>query len=270
MINSKYKIYYRKSLFDKEELKAAQKYFNCVDLVSDIKEGDFIIPRYSLYPFPRDQEREIINMGAKVINTYNQHLYIADLQNYVIDLGELTPKTWDDISKIPEDGPFILKGETNSKKSYWLKNMFAKNKREAIEVHSRLLEDSLISEQKIYIREYVPLVTYLIGIGGIPITKEFRFFVAYGQILTGGYYWQNYSEDLECVPSVDEVPKEFLQKVIDKVGNNSNFYVIDVAQKQNGDWIVIELNDGMQGGLSENDPDTLYKNLKEAIDKYLF
>jgi hypothetical protein len=182
-----------------------------------------------------------------------------------MDLGDLTPKTWYNLADIPENGPFILKGETNSKKSYWHQCMFANNKKEAIEIHSRLLEDSLINQQKIYIRKFIPLVTYFTGIGGIPITKEFRFFVAFGNILSGAYYWQNYAEDLENVPSADEVPKEFLQKVIDKIGNKSNFYVIDVAQTQQNDWIVIELNCGSQSGLSCNNANTLYKNLKETL-----
>jgi hypothetical protein len=56
---------------EKEELDAAKQYFICVDLLSDIKKGDFVIPPYSLYPFPKGQEIEILNIGAKLINTYN-------------------------------------------------------------------------------------------------------------------------------------------------------------------------------------------------------
>lgn len=262
-----YKIYYRKSLMDKEELKAASKYFNCVDLLSGIEEGDFIIPRYSLYPFQADQEREILSRGAISINIYQQHLYIADLQNYAYNLGDLTPETWYRLEDIPDNTEFILKGETNSKKSNWNKNMFASNKKEAGEVYSRLCDDALIGQQKIYIRKYHPLVTYAIGIGGVPITKEFRFFIAYGQVLTGAYYWQNYVDDLENVPSVDEVPQSLLQDVIDRVGDRSNFYVVDVAQTQEGSWIVIELNDGSSSGLSCNDPEILYRRLREVLDK---
>jgi hypothetical protein len=262
-----FKIYYRQSLMDKSELTAASNHFDCVDLLSNIKANDFVIPRYSLYPFPRDQEKEIINIGAKLINSYNQHLYIADLQNYISDLKDLTPKTWDRLQDLPDDKSFVLKGETNSKKSNWNKNMFASNKREAGEVYSKLCDDTLIGQQKIYIREYIPLVTYFTGIGGVPITKEFRFFIAYGQVLSGAYYWQNYAEEFDSLPSVDEVPKEFLQSVIDKVGNNSNFYVVDVAQTTDDKWIVIELNDGCQSGLSCNDPGILYKNLKNLLIK---
>ena len=259
-------IYYRKSLMDADELAAASKYFDCVDLISDIKPGDFVIPRFASYPYPLDMQREFKNIGATAINSHQQYLYIADLQNYVADLGELTPKTWDKVSDIPEIGQYVLKGETNSKKARWLTDMYAANKRDAIEVHSRLCSDTLISYQNIYVREYIPLFTYFLGIGGIPVTKEFRFFIAYGQVISSGYYWANYAEDLEVVPSADEVPREFLDKVISRVGKKSNFYVVDVAQTATGEWIVIELNDGCSSGLSCNDPDNLYCNLREALN----
>ncbi len=253
---------------DKGELDAASKYFECVDLLANIRVNSFVIGRYSLWPFYLDQRREIEANHAVLINDINQNKYIADLGNYVLDLGDLTPKTWTNIEYLPE-GKYVLKGETNSRKQQWLTSMFAPDKKSAIEIQGRLMNDGLIGEQKIYIRQYVPLFKYIDGIGGMPVTKEFRFFVAYGQILSGGFYWQNYLEDLDNIPNVGEVPKEFLQKVIDKVGNKSNFYVIDVAQTELGEWIVIELNDAQFSGLSCNDPNLLYKNLYNVLREKL-
>ena len=257
-------IYYRKSLMDKSELAAALKYFECVDLLSDIPENSLVIPRYSMYPFFRDQEREIQSKNSKLINSHSEHLYIADLRNYYFDLKEYTPETWFDLYSLPEKGPFILKGETNSKKQYWNTMMYAETKKDAIEVHSRLMQDSLLSEQNIYIRKYVPLVQYTTGIGGIPITKEFRFFCYKNRILSGGYYWQNYAEEIP-VPDVYCVPHTFLHKIMDIVSKHTNYYVIDVAQTLSGNWILIELNDGIQSGLSMNSPYDMYSCLAECL-----
>lgn len=254
--------------FERDELEFAQKYFKCTNRRPDIKSGMMVIGRYSLWPFYADQEKDIEYVGAKLINNYNQHRYIADLQNYVMDLGNLTPKTWNNISDIPDDGTqFVLKGETNSRKSNWLKSMFAADKKSAIEVYNRLTDDSLIGLQNIYIRQYVPMVKYLDGVNGMPVTKEFRFFVAYGKIISGGYYWQNYIDDLPEVPDHNEVPISFLQQVIDKVRDQSNFYTIDVGQAIDGTWFVVELNEGQQAGLSCNDPNTLYYNLGKVISE---
>ena len=263
-------IYYRRSLMDKEELLAASSNFRATSLLTDIKKGDTVIYRYSLYPFPKDIEDEILNVGAKPLNSLYEHNYVADLGNYVKDLGSLTPRTWVNLYDLPEDDTsFVLKGETNSRKSNWKLDMFAVDKKAANQVHSRLCADTLIGQQKIYIREYVPLVSYLTGIGGIPITNEYRFFVCDGEILCGAYYCQNYIEDLPIgiKPNVDQVPKEFLQKVIDIISPNINFFVIDVAETKDGKWIVVELNDGSQSGLSCNEPKVLYSRLKEVLDK---
>ena len=252
---------------EEDELRAARKYFTCVDLLSEIPKNSFVVGRFSLYPFYYDQQRELACNNSKLINTHSQYQYIADLKNYVYDLKELTPKTWDRLEDLPENTKFILKGETNSRKNAWKTSMFANNKKEAIEVHGKLCEDTLIGNQNIYIREYVPLYKYIDGIGGMPVTKEYRFFVAFGEVISSGFYWQNYLEDIGEVPDVNEVPKEFIKEVIARVGANSNFYVIDVALTKENKWIVIELNEGQFSGLSCNDPDVLYKNLKEALLK---
>lgn len=259
-------IYYRRSLMEDAELKAAQKHFKCVSLLSDIERGDTVIYRYSLYPFPLDQEREILNIGAKPINHHSQHVYVADLQNYVADLKELTPLTWSGaICQVPFDGPFVLKGETNSKKSGWKKSMYAETKQDAIEVYERLCSDGLIGQQKIYVRQYIPLKQYMLGINGMPVSKEFRFFVAFGEVISGAFYWQNYIDDIGFTPDANEVPKAFLDKVISRIGKSINLVVIDVAQTESGEWTVIELNDLSQSGLSCNDPEVMYANLKAAI-----
>lgn len=65
------------------------------------------------------------------------------------------------------------------------------------------------------------------------------------------------------IPQENDVPREFLQKVIDAVGKNSRFYAIDVAKTKSGKWIVIELNEGQMAGLSENNADLFYKKLRQ-------
>jgi hypothetical protein len=62
-----------------------------------------------------------------------------------------------------------------------------------------------------------------------------------------------------------EVPQVFIDKVIAKVSLNIRFWVFDVARKINGDWIVVELNDGQQAGLSDIDPERFYRVLKQRL-----
>lgn len=268
------KILYRNCQEWKFESEIAAKYFPTIDKRT-LAKNDLLIGRFSVLPFYKELEEDLLELNSRLINSYNQHRYIADLGEWYQDLKTFTPKTWSDPSLIPE-GQFVLKGETNSKKFQWKTHMFAASKQDAINVYTNLLQDGLTGTQKIYIREYIPLEKLADSIGGPPITREYRFFVYKDTILSGGYYWSSNLDQIKEKVDPSEVPKEFLKEVIYSIRNSElnfpNFYVIDVAKTERGDWIVIELNDGQMSGLSENDPSELYSNLKEAIknDKHIF
>jgi len=263
-------ILYRDDVDWQNEADVAKSHFHCTSSRMEIQANDLVIARFSALPFYKEQEYDINYVGAKIINTYKQHRYIADLFNWYEDLIDYTPKTYKRLVDLPEKGPFILKGETNSKKYYWKEMMFAADKKAAIEIEGKLHRDGLLTYQKIYIREYIPLKTFMIGIQDLPITNEYRFFCYKDKILSGGYYWSSHVLDLEEIgikPNINEVPKNFLNKVMSIVKNKANFYVLDVAETANGDWVVIELNDGQCSGLSENDPNIMYTNLKKVLQE---
>lgn len=235
---------------------------------TEIKYNDLVVGRYSCWPFYKELEEDIKYSKASLLNTTEQHRYIADLQNWVADLKELTPQTWGNLQDIPDEGPFVLKGETNSKKGHWRRMMYAENKKDAIEVHNRLSDDGLIGQQHIYIRKFEKLHTYTHDVQGMPITKEFRFFVCDGEVLCGGFYWAHYIDDLGCPPpSPDEVSKDFLQEAIKRIGNKARAYALDVWIKENGEPIVGELNDLQQSGLSDNNPELFYSALYKVLSK---
>lgn len=264
-------VLYRESEMPKEELASAQKEFPCIKSRMDVQSGDLVIARYSALPFYKELEEDIRHSGGEMINTLFDHAYIADLRNWVEDLREMTPETWYRLQDISDDGPFILKGKTNSKKHNWSTHMYAENKREAGNVYSRLCEDGLIGYQDVYIRRYEPLVTYITSLNGLPITQEYRFFVGYGRILCGGYYWDAYSPDIEeqtgiKVPGPECVPSEFLHEAINRLSGKAPFFALDVGRKVTGEWVVIEINDGQMAGLSACPSRDLYRNLRSVID----
>lgn len=253
---------------DDAEIAAAQSAgFTVVFNRTAIPKDSFVIPRYSVYPFAKELFEDIRCMHAVPINSFQQFQYIADLKEWVGDLEGMTPETWGDVTKIPEVGPFILKGETNSRKGDWKTMMYAEDKFEALQVHRRLSNDGLIGQQHIYIRKFEELVKYGDSITGMPIAKEFRFFVNGGKVMSGGYYWSSVWESNDPMPSIDEVDGAFLNEAIKRIERKCNAFVIDVAKKANGEWTVIELNAIEQSGLSANDPTELYKRLFDSIDE---
>lgn len=266
-------ILYRDSefTFNRKEVVAMKKYFRTTPNRATIKPNDLVIGRLSVLPYYRETHDDIAIMGGKLINGTHHHGYLANLAYWYRDLEEITPKTWFWWADIPHDDiPLVLKGETNSRKSMWKTHMFAKDKNEASTVMSRLLDDHFISQQNIVFREYVPLKTYCHGLNGQPITDEYRFFIYKKEVVAGGFYWSSHVDEINengIFPDHKNVPREFLDKVISKVQYDDMFYVADVAQTENGNWILIELNDACMSGLSCIDPDTLYLNLKNLLEK---
>lgn len=257
-------ILYRKADMEPDELEAAERYFPVTSQRTTIPQHALVIGRYSVLPFYRELERDVLNLGGRLINSARQHEWIADLRNWTEDLADLTPQTWYRMSDVPRNaGPFVLKGMTNSRKDRWRTHMYAESWEEMTQVHYRLSDDALISSQGIAIRKYVPLKTYMTGLNGQPITQEFRVFAAYGQHLTTAYYWSSHIDELkERGIRIVNPPVSFITSVIKRIGDKANFYAVDVAQTEAGGWIVIEVNDGQMSGLSETDPDELYRALR--------
>lgn len=261
-------ILFRSSLAEEEELSCAKKYFNVIESRADIKKGQLVIGRYSVLPYYRELEIDVLKLGAQLVNSNFEHQYVADIQNWYPDFEEITPKTWMRLEDVPQDytGSVVLKGHVNSRKQLWKTMMFAQTRKEMFDVYFNLMNDSLISHQGVCIREFVDFVKYGINdITGCPISKEYRIIVYNQKPIAQGYYWSNYAEDVGADVLNEELPKDFIQDAINRVGFDSNFWILDIGQLVDGTWTVVELGDAQMAGLSCIDQDIFYKNLREAI-----
>ena len=237
-----------------------------------IPPDSLVICRYSCLPFYRELEKDIVQLGSRLINSFREHHFIADLSEWYSVLGPenggpgLTPRTWSRFEEMPEKGPFVLKGETNSRKDRWSSLMFAETRADAIQVAARLREDGLLAAQTIYAREYLPLRRLATGLNGMPISQEYRFFCMGGRVLSAGFYWSSHLYQVD--PKLLEVPgaaQGLVEvEVLPKLVGHTNFVVVDVGVLEDGSCRVVELNDGQMSGLSENDPATLYRAIAEC------
>ena len=253
----------RTSLAEEEEKKIASKYFHIIENRMKCPPNEIIIARYSALPYYKELEDDLKYINSTLINSYKQHRYVADIQNWYYHLENITPKTWFRLEDVPidEQGSFIVKRETNSRKHLWNTHMFAETRKDVMNVACRLMDDSLLSSQKLYVRKYEEMVSFGIGVNGLPITKEFRFFICDKQVVASGFYWSE--QEFQFYPK--EVPISFINEVIDRVGDSVRFYVVDVGQKINREWMVVELNDGQMSGLSCINPEELYSNLSKVL-----
>ncbi len=256
----------RQSLADEGESDVCGKYFNIVKSRMLCRDN-LVIGRYSTLPYYSELAWDLQSKNCLLINDPLQHRWIANFEYYSV-LKDYTPETWfdHDFYKCTYDGPFVVKGKTNSRKNNWRQLMFAPTKRDALELGCLLLQDGEIGYQGLIYRKYVPLVTFETGVGGIPITDEWRFFFLKDKLLSYGYYWST----ADNIPPPEQLPLTavaFAKKLANIVADYVNFFVLDIGQTEEGDWILIEVNDGQQSGLSENNPDVLYSALKYAVER---
>jgi hypothetical protein len=90
----------------------------------------------------------------------------------------------------------------------------------------------------------------------MPLTKEFRLFVLDGQIIFSRPYWEegHYGDD-NAFPPID-LFRQMAQKI------QGRFFTMDVAQKRDRTWNIVELGDGQVAGLlARADVEAFYQAL---------
>lgn len=156
-----------------------------------------------------------------------------------------------------DDKPLILKDYVKSRKHEWNEACFirsASNRNKVEQIVSRFLElqgedlnAGLVFREFI---EFQPLTNH--SKSGMPLTKEFRLFFLEGELIFTSEYW----EEGEYEPT--DLPKDYFTEIAKNV--KSNFFTMDVAQKTDGSWSIIELGDGQVAGLPENADEISFYN----------
>lgn len=263
-------VYFRHDRDTENEYRICQNYFPTVDYRMNLAHNDsVVICRYSALPFNHELEQDLQAIGCTPINSSFEHSYIANM-DWMYDLEGLTFPTWTRLEDVPGDFPMVVKGRTNSRKFEWDTRMFAKNRATAVEIMHELWHDPLIGAQGVVFRKYIPLKTYEIGVNGMPMTNEWRCFFYKNQLVDAGFYWSSL-DDMTLVDT-DSFNSEGLalaQKAADILAENTTFFVVDVAQGENGRWWVVEVNDAQMSGLSTIPEERFYQNLTRVLKQVL-
>jgi len=276
-----YTVLFRRTLEEEGEFEVCKKHLFTVEsrvCIANVypERQSVVIGRYSVLPYYQELENDVsLSVNARLINSHNEHKFIADAMSWGSEggiLSGLTPKTWSgEYYNLPE-GSYIIKGKTNSRKNKWSTHMFAEAKSDIGKVVNRLMDDAFIADQGYVIREYVPLKKLgEPGIGGIPVTNEWRTFwidTFDGPVmLAKGFYWASHPEVRSLAHIPDEIVSTLAAKAAKRIARYATFFVLDLAETESGDWIVIEVNDAQMSGLSCVDPEELYKNMAKYSTK---
>jgi hypothetical protein len=157
------------------------------------------------------------------------------------------------------DQPLIVKNYVKSRKHEWLEACYipsAADRQVVDRVITRFLElqGDDISEGLVF-RAYVAFQP--IGAhpqSGMPLTREHRLFFLDGALLADAPYWD------APIDKTTELPAEHFRNVAACVP--SHFFTMDVAQRVDGSWMIVELGDTQVAGLPERmDATTFYAAL---------
>ncbi len=253
----------RPEFITKYELKFAEQHLPVATSRAACR-NRLVIGRYSVLPFYREVEADLRVNGCPLVNSLAQHSWIANFEYYK-QLKDVTPESWDDgnIHLCDHRGPFVVKGKMTSKKRQWQTHMLAKTKKQALAIGRELRHDTWIGDQDILYRRYVPLRTFGFGKNGLPYTNEWRFFYLGKQRLSYGYYWSI----SDCVHLAEMTPEglALADKVATIASRHKAFYALDIAETEDGRWILVEINEGQMANLCENDPEEFYANLRRTV-----
>lgn len=262
----------RPRMADESELEVAKKYFEVYTQRAAVPPGSLVVGRFANLPYHLEFENDLRLRGSRLINTTQQHGYVADF-SYYPDLEGRTFRTWYDPLNIPRslaDKPFVVKGTTNSDKRAWSRRMFAPNLQAAHRIAADLRADAFIGPQGVVYREYVELEALELPVADTPpMANEWRTFYYRGKRLAHGYYWSNIDDWAPVEAARANFEAEGLalaDQVAADIAEHIPFVCIDVAKTKDGRWLVVELNDGCMAGLNESVPaEDFYRNLSACL-----
>lgn len=257
-----------------DELEAVKAIFgdeNVSYRLTDVRENHVVIPRFRAIPFGKELEEEVKGLGASLINSYRDHRSIADMWNWVNALADagLTAPAYRasevNITTLPESEWFV-KGETNSIKNRWFECCYAPTTKDLPTIINNNRNDTYVGTQEIIIRPFQHYRQIGTAVDNRPVFNERRCFIIDNTLISYADYWASLPE-----LKTEALDESKFQQTIDtaiKVTSDMGlapFRVIDVAEYPDGSWQVVELNDGVMSGLSENEPHKVWSAVAEYI-----
>lgn len=230
----------------------------------DIEKNCLLVPRYAIHPYPGEYYADASKRTKNIINSLDQYRFSSNIgiwqETVLSDMIKIDKRPYSSL----DEGSYVIKGANLSKKFNWQTHMFAKTKADVPVIVNRLLDIDEVSGYGLFVRPFIKLRKLCDGLNGLPVSNEWRFFAYKGKIFYETFYWASFQEAIPYyIPPIEAY--NCAQSIINQVGNKSNFFSVDVGEKEEGGWIGIEINDGQQSGLCCAKAKTFYRNLIKEI-----
>lgn len=235
---------------------------------------------------PADYERlaaAVAARGGELVTPPEQYRYACTLPDWYGDLMGFTPKSvWFPKENVNEElfsvlptllfnkfggkGGLIVKDYLKSQKHYWNDACYIPDVRDGenvLRVVRRFLElqaDSFFGG--LVFRRYEPLKRIGAHLKShMPLGNEWRFFFRDRRFFYAAPYWSS-----ESGADYQGTAEPYMADVgALGLGVKSNFFALDLALTEEGNWIMIEVNDGGSAGVPEGGRvSDFYEALRDA------
>ena len=212
--------------------------------------------------------QELKESGINLIHSPENYLLASELTNWYPLLEDLTPRSlWFDSPPTCEEVeklfkyPIFIKGSRQTSR-HKAELSIVRNRKEYENVALHFQQNPILHWQKFVIREFVELRKVDGKITEkIPPAFEFRTFWWKSKLVGAGSYWKDFANYTWTEKEKFDA-LQISEKAVKRL--HLPFVVIDVAQKQNGEWIVIECNDAQESGYADVSPIGLWQNIIEV------
>ena len=223
-------------------------------------------------------EAAVASRGKRLVTPIDAYRHIYHLPEWYEAVGgaERTPRSiWlpgasfdlDEVAKTVREafgeGPVLLKDYIKSRKHEWFDACFipsaadGENVKRVVGNFLRLMDDHIVGG--LVFRDFVPLRRVgLHSKSRLPLVREYRFFVLDGEPFFVAPYWaegdyRGEAPDASVIEGILPLVK-------------SRFYAADVAEREEGGWVLVELNDGGAAGVPEGGSvEDFYTRLRGAF-----
>lgn len=193
--------------------------------------------------------------GLHLLNTPDEHHTAMEFDRALPLLGGLTPASA--VAHSPEAAveaaaqlgyPVFLKGAVKSNKEGGWAACVAATPEETYQLAAGLLAREGRARGRVIVRELAPVRQSGAAPGGFPLGREYRVFLYQGQVLARSYYWDEHADPFPLTAADAAAIDSLAQEAARRVG--TPFIAVDVAQRADNVWIVIEVGDAQFSGLS--------------------
>ncbi|GAB4158721.1 MAG: hypothetical protein Tsb009_35950 [Planctomycetaceae bacterium] len=238
------------------------------------KEPITAIGRFGASPDYEDLFARLKKQNIRLANSPEQHFNGSELPQWYPLLEGLTPKSvWFDeppSAKVVEETvgwPVFVKGARQTSR-HELRKCVAHNPAEYEKLIDEYRQDSILKWQQCVVREFANLrsvnceATYK-----VPPSFEFRTFWYNKKLVGAGPYWSEFA-DYTWTSEERDSCIELAASAAAKI--DCPFLVIDMALKDDGQWIVIECNDGQESGYAGVSPFAIWNNIVQQTKASAF